>query len=264
MKGFLAAVVILGFIAPAYALEPMADDSMSEAVGQSGLTISLSALQVEVDHLRYSSTTGTSGGSGAFNNQGTLDFTNVQLAVPGGLSFAFDVGSTGHTATDNSSAILGISDIVGASFTTGAISSDSGTELTTAGTVTPIGDFQLTNINMSGLKFLITAGGRTQASGLTIYPLMPMNLGFDYNIDDYSNGGVFNGTVTATGVYPSYISLEVGNVGTGLVLSYGNTTIDSISLTNLHIGTNLASIELGGLYLSNIVMPASSITIVGH
>jgi len=264
MKGFLATVVMCGLIAPAYALEPMADDSMSDAVGQSGLTVSLSSLDVEVDHLRYSSTTGTSGGSGTFNNQGTLDFANFDLAIPGGVTFGFDVGSTGHSSSANSSAVLGISDIVGASITTGAISSDSGTELAASGTSTPIGDFQLTNIDISGLKFLVVAGGNTTASGISLYPLMPMNISMNYNIDDYSNGGVFSGTWSAMGVYPSYVSLEVGTTGTGLVLSYGNTTIDSLSLTNLHIGTNLAGLELGGLYLSNLVMPASSITILGH
>lgn len=262
MKRALLTTVLAAIPLVASAMDPIPDASLAETTGQAGLTITISPMEFHADHLRYSDSDGIPGG--IYDQRGSVDFADFTVTQSTPTTITIDAGSTGLTSSGKSGLLLAISDISNMSITTGNITVDSGGEITPNTASPAFGDLQLTNIDVSGLKFLITNGGKFTNSGATLTTLMPINMSMSFNFDDLANGGVINGNFGIRNYEPGYLTVEAGNVGQGLIIGYGDTTIDGMWISNLRLGPNLASAEMGGFYLSNVVMGSSYVGISGH
>lgn len=239
------------------ALEPLDDDNLAATSGQSGLTLTLSPVQASVSHLRYSDGDGFA--AGGYTNRGTLDFSNLQFTTTGNTVIKLDVASTGVAATP-SALFMDIGPMTGASLSTDAMSVDNGSLLTAGSSISTFGKFSLSNINTSAIRLRVAPGGQFGSEGISIR-LAPLSMAASSSFQDMVNGGVIKSGVTLTN-FSSSATVDV--TSSGLMVGLGATTADLLQFSNIRVGADLPSTEIGTIGVSNFNLSASTMRIVPH
>lgn len=244
------------------AMEAIADDSLAEATGQAGLTVTVSGTSLTASHVRYYDKDGFTGST--YTNGGSLDIANLSVNLPA-MTTTLDVGSTGTGGAAITGLLLSTSALTGGTITTGAISTDAGNELVSSGTSDSFASVSLTNINLSRMVTVLTSGTTQSTSGITFTILKPVSMSATMAVEDLYTTGVFQGDFGVRNFNPGYVEVGVGNASQGLMIGYGATTIDSVYLANTQLGTTTSSgASFGSFYLSNVQMGASTLSITGH
>lgn len=256
MKRIVLPVILASLSLSAWALEPMSDDSMAAAVGQSGLTVLVSPISASANHIRYADGDGFTGHS----SPGALDISNFNLSQTSSTRLTLDIGTSGSGASAKTGLMLGISPITNMSITTGSISVDNGSALVIGSNSYSFADLSLTNINVSAVDLMVTPGGQT-SSGFTVLTLTPLNVSASAKIDDLVNGGIVKTDVSMKNLMTSFTG-DVTN--TNMQLAFNSGSIGSIKFANVRMGADIPGNELGSFTVSNVNFSNSTVQISGH
>jgi hypothetical protein len=261
MKRIALAVILGSACMAASAMEQLPDDTLSDAVGQSGLSIDVSPVTISAQHVRYHDGDGFSG----FTGGASVDVGNLTITTVTDTLIRFDVASNGTGSGAQTALFLYISPTLGMSITTGDISTDSGDELTTGPNVHKFAQFSATNINISAVDLVVTAGGHFSNSGLTVSTLLPVSASADLALKDTVAGGVLSTHMTLTDFMMRSGTVDVLQQDQGVEFGAGTSSIDTLSFGDVHAGPSaFTGTDMGSVALRNLNLTGSTVSVVGH